>query len=132
LISIVGAACRAASTAGFRKVGLFGTRFTMRGGFYDVVFNKAGIELIVPSAPQQEYIHNKYMNELVNGVILDETRDGLVRIAVEMKDHRGIDGLILGGTELPLILRDAPEIGIPFLDTTKTHVTEIVQAILEE
>jgi len=131
-ISIVEAACRAASGAGISKGGLFGTRFTMQGGFYNAVFNRAGIELIVPSAPQQEYIHSKYMTELVNGIILDETKAELVRIATEMKEQKGIDGLVLGGTELPLILRDARGIGIPLLDTTKAHVSEIVQAITAE
>ena len=132
MISIVEAACRAASGAGIRKAGLFGTRFTMQGGFYNVVFNRAGTELVVPSMQQQEYIHNKYMTELVNGIILDETRAELVRIATELKEQRGIDALVLGGTELPLILRGAQGIGIPLIDTTKTHVTEIVQAITAE
>jgi aspartate racemase len=58
MISIVEAACRAATRAGIRKAGLFGTRFTMQGGFYEAVFDKGGIELIVPSVLQQEYIHN--------------------------------------------------------------------------
>ena len=132
MISIVEAACRAASGAGIRKAGLFGTRFTMQGEFYNVVFNRAGIEVVVPSMQQQEYIHNKYMTELVNGIILDETRAELVRIATELKEQRGIDALVLGGTELPLILRSAQGIGIPLIDTTKTHVTEIVQAITAE
>jgi aspartate racemase len=104
----------------------------MQGGFYNIVLNRAGIELVVPSMQQQEYIHNKYMTELVNGIILDETRAELVRIAAEMKEQKGIDGLVLGGTELPLILRGAQGIGIPLIDTTKTHVTEIVQAITAE
>jgi aspartate racemase len=130
LISIVEAACRSASAEGLRKVGLFGTRFTMQGGFYSAVFNKAGIELRTPSASHQEYIHDKYMTELVNGIILDETRSELIRIAKEMKLEKGIDGLVLGGTELPPILRTAGEIGIPLLDTTRIHVAEIVQAIM--
>src|SRR5271169_5571891 len=102
MISIVEAACRAASSVGLRKAGLFGTRFTMQGGFYNDVFNRAGIELVLPSIKQQEYIHDKYMTELVNGIILDETKAGLVGIAREMKEQKGIDGLVLGGTELPL------------------------------
>jgi aspartate racemase len=132
LISIVEAACRAASAAGLHKIGLFGTRFTMQGGFYQTIFNKAGIELVVPSAEEQEYMHEKYMNELVKGILLNETRARMVQIAAAMKKEHEIQALILGGTELPLILRDTQEIGIPMLDTTKIHVTEIVDAILEE
>lgn len=131
LISIVEATCRAAAAISLNRVGLFGTKFTMQGGFYQEVFKKASIDMIVPSEAQQEYIHNKYMNELVNGTLLEETKGKLVLIADEMRKKRGIQALILGGTELPLILRDAKEIGIPLLDTTKIHVTEIVQMILE-
>jgi aspartate racemase len=132
LISIVEAACRAASAAGISRIGLFGTRFTMQGGFYDRVFAAAGIEICVPPISQQEYIHDKYMDELVNGILSDETKVGLVQIAIEMKKQKGIQGLVLGGTELPLILRDADEMGIPLFDTTKIHVVEIVQAIKAE
>ena len=132
MISIVEAACRAATRAGTRRAGLFGTRFTMQGGFYNEVFKAAGIELIVPSMSQQEYIHSKYMTELVNGIILTQTKAELIRIATEMKEQKGIDTIVLGGTELPLILRDAQGIGMPLLDTTKAHVTEIVQAMTAE
>jgi len=132
MISIVEAACRAASRAGMRRAGLFGTRFTMQGGFYNVVFNRAGIELVVPPVHEQDFIHDKYMSELVHGIILDETRARLVRIAAEMTEHEGIDGLVLGGTELPPILRDARGIRIPLVDTTKSHVAEIVQAMTGE
>jgi aspartate racemase len=127
LISIVEAACRAAAGASLKKVGLFGTRFTMKGGFYNRVFEEAGIQCCLPSDADQAYIHEKYMGELVKGVIRDETRSRLVRIALDMKAAQGIQALILGGTELPLILRDAPEAGMPLLDTTKIHVEEIVR-----
>lgn len=132
LISIVEAACRAASKAGLRNVGLFGTRFTMQGGFYDKGFGTAGIKVILPSVLQQKYIHDKYMSELVKGIILNETRANLVEIATEMKEQKGIDGLVLGGTELPLILRDANEIGVPLLDTTKIHVAEVLETMMAE
>jgi aspartate racemase len=132
LISIVEAACRAASDAHLGNVALFGTRFTMQGGFYNEVFGKAGIGVSLPSLAEQEYIHEKYMNELVNGIVLAETRTALIEIASRMRDQKGIDGLVLGGTELPLILRDADEVGVQILDTTKIHVAEIVQTMTAE
>ena len=72
LLSIVEAACEAAQALKLKKVGLFGTRFTMQGGFYPEVFTKQGIQIILPSLDDQNYIHEKYMGELVNGVFLDE------------------------------------------------------------
>lgn len=70
------------------------------------------------------------MSELVNGVLLDETREHLFSIIDRMKERDGIDGLILGGTELPLILTDAEHNGIPLLDTTRIHVARIAAELL--
>ena len=122
LISIVEAACDTAQTLGLKKVGIFGTRFTMQKEFYPDVFSKAGIALVAPELDDQTYIHDKYMNELLNGIILSETRDRLLMIVDRMIDRQGIDGLLLGGTELPLILKAERHNGIPFLDTTRIHV----------
>lgn len=130
LISIVEATCEAAQALGLKRVGLFGTRFTMQGRFYPEVFSKAGITLVLPEEDEQAYIHDKYMSELVNGIILPETRERLLTIADRLKARQGIEGLILGGTELPLILRDVRDKGMPFLDTTKIHVNRIVEQLL--
>ena len=130
LISIVQATCQTAQAMGLKKVGLLGTRFTMQGRFYPEVFSSRGIELVVPDINDQEYIHDKYMNELINGIFLDETRQGLLAIAERMKEKTGIQGVILGGTELPLILRDVNDLGIPLFDTTRIHVEQAVAQML--
>jgi aspartate racemase len=122
LVSIVEATCQAAKALGLNRIGLFGTRFTMQGDFYPRVFSAAQIELVVPQPDEQAFIHEKYMNELVKGAILAETRRRLLAIVDRMKKQDRIDGLILGGTELPLILGDVTDRGIPFLDTTRIHV----------
>jgi aspartate racemase len=70
------------------------------------------------------------MNELVPGKFLADTRAGLLAIVDRMKATRTIDGVILAGTELPLILRDPIHNGIPFLDTTKIHVEAAVAHML--
>jgi aspartate racemase len=130
LVSIVEVTCQAARSQGMKRVGLFGTQFTMQGSFYPGVFTRAGIALVAPAPEEQVYIHDKYMNELVNGIFLSETREGLLRIAERLQAQEGIEGLILGGTELPLILQEVKGAGIPFLDTTKLHVEEIVSQLL--
>jgi aspartate racemase len=121
LVSIVEATCEKARALGLERLGLFGTRFTMQGEFYLRVFSQEKIGLVVPQPQEQTYIHDRYMNELVKGIILPETRRQLLMIVERMKEQEQIDGLILGGTELPLILGDVTNQGIPFLDTTRIH-----------
>ena len=130
LISIVEAACGEALRLGYKKVGLFGTRFTMQGPFYPAVFARHGVAVVLPAPEEQTFVHDKYMGELLKGVFLPETRDALLRIARRMRDEQQIEALVLGGTELPLILRDAPDPGIPFLDTTRIHVARILDAMM--
>ncbi len=127
LVSIVESTCTEAKARGFKKLGLFGTRFTMHGRFYPDVFTREGVGLTVPTADEQDYIHDKYINELIPGKFLPETRDGLLAIATRMKKDDGIQALVLGGTELPLILTDSSLLGIPYLDTTQIHVNAILE-----
>lgn len=132
LLSIVQATCAAAGDMGLQRLGLFGTRFTMRAGFYQSVFAGEEMTLVLPSQEEQEFIHDRYMNELVKGIFLPETRKRLLAIAVRLREQEGVQGLILGGTELPLILREADvkDSGMPFLDTTRIHVQNIVARLL--
>jgi aspartate racemase len=129
-ISIVEATCAAAKARDLKRLALFGTRFTMQATFYPRVFAREGIELVVPDAKDQDYVHEKYLNELVPGKFLPETRAGLLAIVDRMTEKIAIDGVILAGTELPLILRDAEHKGIPFLDTTKIHCQAAVAEML--
>ena len=130
LISIVETTYAAAKARALKRLALVGTRFTMQGVFYPKVFSREGIELVTPDPDDQEYIHNKYMNELILGKFLPETRAGLLAVVDRLNKKIDLDGVILAGTELPLILRDAAHNGIPFLDTTKIHVEAAVNEML--
>ena len=130
LVSIVEAACAEAKALGLGRVGLFGTRFTMQGRFYPDVFSREGIALVLPSPEDQAFIHDRYMGELVHGVFRPETRDGLLAVVDRLVATERIEGLILGGTELPLILRDPAGRSIPFLDTTRLHVAAAMKQLL--
>jgi aspartate racemase len=130
LISIVEATCTAAKARKLKRLALFGTRYTMQATFYPKVFSREGIELLVPEPNDQDYIHDKYMNELVPGKFLPETRAGLLSIVDRMKGKSNIDGVILAGTELPLILRDPDHNGTAFLNTTKIHCEAAVAEML--
>jgi len=121
LLSIVEETGRAASELRFSRVGLFGTKFTMQADFYsDVLSTRYGISVVTPEKADQDYIHSKIMTELVNGYIVEETKQELSRIARKMSDKEGIEALILGCTELPLILSEEA-VGIPILDTARIH-----------
>ena len=130
LVSIVEATALEAVRLGCRRLALFGTRVTMQGRFYQEVFEPRGLALVVPDEQEQAYIHDKYMTELLKGVLRPETREGLLAIVARMKGDAAIDGVILAGTELPLILRDPTASGIPLLDTTVIHAKAIVAAAM--
>jgi aspartate racemase len=102
----------------------------MQATFYPKVFSRARIELLAPDPEDQAYIHNKYLNELVSGKFLPETRAGLLAIVDRMKESSDIDGVILAGTELPLILGESEHNGIPFLNTTEIHCEAAVTEML--
>ena len=131
LLSIVEATADAAAARGVARPGLFGTRFTMEADFYPRVFAAYGMTVVVPDPDDQAYLHHKYMTELVAGNVVPATRERMEEIARRMRERDKIDGLILGGTELPLILREPTVAGLPVLDTTRIHVQRIVQEMLK-
>src|SRR5215831_11015973 len=130
LISIVEATCATAKVQNLKRLALFGTRYTMQADFYPKVFAREDIALHMPDPRDQDYLHEKYFSELVPGKFLPETRAGLLAIVDRMKAKNDIDGVILAGTELPLILRAPEHYGIPFLDTTKIHCQAAVGEML--
>jgi aspartate racemase len=130
LLSIVRATSDYAKALGLKKLGLFGTGFTMRASFYPEEFQRAGIALVRPKESELEFIHRKYIDELLNNRFLPETKAEILSIAQRMKNDDGIEAVILAGTELPLLLRDSGIPGIEFLDTTAIHVEAIVGELL--
>jgi aspartate racemase len=127
LVSIVEAARDAARERGLTRLAVFGTKFTMQGRFYQDVFLPSGIELVCPTPDEQSFIHDKYVGELLKNAFLPATRDHLQRIVQAMKDRDRIDGVILAGTELPLLLTGDVACGLPLLDTTQIHVAAAVK-----
>ncbi|MCX6122367.1 MAG: amino acid racemase [Ignavibacteriales bacterium] len=127
LISIVDVTVAYAIKLGVKKLGLFGTMSTMQSGFYQAGFSREGIEIITPSLESQNYIHDKYMNEFVKGIFLEETKNAFIDIVLHMIKQNSIEGLILGGTELPFILKEEDFINFKLLNTTEIHVDSILE-----
>jgi aspartate racemase len=111
-------------------VGLLGARVTMEGGFYQSVFARHGHVVVVPPPEDRAYVNDIYFGELVEGVFRDETRAAVGAVVDRMAAHDGIDAVILGGTELPLLLRTSNATSVPMLDTTAIHVESAVSWLL--
>ncbi len=121
LIHIADAAREAAIAGGMGRVALIGTRYVVEASMYPDRFRPAGIELVVPNEDELAWIHEIYLAQLVPGILLDTTRARLEAIVQRMRDEDGVDGLLLGGTELALILRDPTCAGVPVLNTSRLH-----------
>jgi len=131
LLSIVEATRDHAQKNGMKRLALLGTGFTMQGSFYPEVFSRAGMELVIPREQELAYIHDKYLNELLKNQFLPETRARMLEIVGRLEKEDRVEGVILAGTELPLILRDRERKGVPLLDTTMIHVNAAVDEILK-
>ncbi|HMH25229.1 MAG TPA: amino acid racemase [Gemmatimonadaceae bacterium] len=129
LVSIVEACAEEARRRDLRRLGLLGTRFTMEGSFYPDVFARRGMAIVAPNDKERVWIHDRYVGQLLKGEFRDETRDGVKSVVRRLREEENIDGVILGGTELTLLLSDATVEGIPALDTTALHVAAIVERL---
>lgn len=127
LLSIVEACAHEAERRGLRRLILLGTQFTMEEPFYHDAFARHGLEVFVPSASDRAWVHDRYVNQLLVGQFRDETRGELVALISRLKDEHEADGVILGGTELPLLLTTPTIADLPVLDTTDLHVAAIVE-----
>ena len=131
LLSIVEMTCNRAEELGLKRVGLMGTKLTMESTFYKTPFISKGIEVVVPNDAEQQLIHHKLFSEIEVGIIKDSTRMEFLAIIKRMVDENQIDSLILGCTELPLILTES-QFGIPFLNTSAIHCESIINYCIDE
>ena len=130
MLSILDALVDAARTGGIRRAGVIATRPTTEGEFFARPFDAAGIELVRPEEADRAFVHEVYFGELVKGRFTDQTRSRLVDLIERMKTQHDIDAVILGGTELPLILREPTYAGVPVLDATGVHVEAAIDWLL--
>lgn len=131
LVSIVEACRNEACRRGFKNVGLLGTMPTMAHGFYAQAFAQAGIHVVVPAAKDQRFVADRISQELEFGVLNDATREGLAQVVERMRRQDGIDAVVLGCTELPLILND-DVVCVPCLDTMHLHIQALIDAVLDD
>lgn len=130
LVSIIDSTCDEALKRGYSRIGLLGTRFTMEQEFYRKPFIENGIEIIIPDNKEREFINDRISSELEFGTVNAETQREFINIIKRMRDNYQIDAIVLGCTELPLILDDKNS-PVPTLDTVKIHTEDLIRHILD-
>jgi len=131
LVSIIQATCNEAKRRGLTKLGLLGTAFTMNGTFFTEPFVRSGITVITPPEEEKQYIGNKIATELEFGVVKPETRREFLGSIARMQRQQGIEAVVLGCTELPLLFQGV-SLPLACLDTMQIHIDSLVRYILEE
>ena len=126
LVSIVETCAEEARRRGLGRLALLGTRFTMEASFYPTVCARQGVTVVAPKEADRVWVHERYIGELLKGEFRDETRAQFISLVRRLRNDASIDGVILGGTELPLLLPAPTIAGVPALDTTALHVAAIV------
>jgi aspartate racemase len=125
LLHIADAAGEAIKARGLQTVGLLGTKFTMEGDFYRKRLNERfGLNVLIPEEADRKTVHNTIYGELVKGVINPESRRAFQNI-IEKLQANGAQGVILGCTEIPLLVKQA-DVAIPVFDTTRIHAEAAV------
>ncbi len=129
-ISIPEAVSETAVLRGYRKVGLLGTIFTMRHDFFKKTFRDKGIAIVTPSEEDMLLVNERISKELEYGLVKDSTREELIGIITKMQKEQGIEAVILGCTELPLIL-NAGNCPVDCLDIMAIHINKLVQLMMD-
>ena len=128
-LHIADATADAIQAQGLSKVGLLGVRKTMEGDFYPDILSARDIETLVPDEPDRSYIHDRIYDELVHDRFTDATRRGYLEVMARLAD-RGAEGVVLGCTEIPLLL-SPDQISMPSFSTTELHCAAAVERALD-
>ena len=126
LVSIPRAVCREAQARGYRKIGLLGTIFTMEQDYMKTDFREAGIEVVIPGKADRELVAKRILEELENGIVKESTLKEFQEIIRGMRDRDGIEAVVLGCTELPMIL-NPDNCPVPCLDSVEIHINELIR-----
>lgn len=129
LISIVEETCVYSKEKGYKKIVILGTAFTMRSGMYFEAFEKHGIKSIAPEENDIEAIHNIIFPNLENGNVIMEDKKKMISIAEKYIRQYSADAVLLGCTEIPLMIKDG-DLSVPVINTTKIHINAVSKEIM--
>ena len=131
VVSMVEAACEYAVAQSYRKIALLGTYPTMSGTFFQTTFSRQGVEVVTPTEEEKRYIGEKIETELELAQVFSETQKRFVEIAERLVNEEHVQAIVLGCTELPMILNDSL-LSVPCLDVMKIHIEKLIAMILED
>jgi len=131
LVGIVDETCKKAKALGCRRLMVFGTGFTMESGMYEAQCARLGLEAAVPGEADRKAIHGIIFPNLEAGIVLEDDKARMLEIARRCLKEYQADGLILGCTELPLIIKPG-DLDTTLLDTTAIHIEAILDAMMAE
>lgn len=126
LVSIPKAVCNEITKRGYKKVGLLGTIFTMEQDYMKRDLLQAGIDVIVPDKADRELVAKRIYEELEVGIVKESTLQEFNEVITRMQNQHGIEAVVLGCTELPLILKDDNCV-LPCLDSVAIHIKELME-----
>ncbi len=130
LLHIADAAAEKIEAEGYKRVGLLGTKYTMEGDFYkNRIEQRYDIEVVIPEPEAREYIHQVIYQELISGILKNESKEKFKAIIENLKE-KGAEGVILGCTEIPLLIK-TEDSSLPIFNTTELHAKKAVQFALE-
>lgn len=125
-LHIADATGEAIQTKKLKKIGLLGTKFTMEKDFYTKILeDNYNLEVMIPAEDERQIIHDIIYNELVKGEFTEASKKTCIEI-IKNLESQGADGVILGCTELPLLISDS-DVNIPTFNTTKIHAKKAVE-----
>jgi aspartate racemase len=130
ILSLLDVVANAIQGQGLRTVGLLGTKFTMEKSFYHQTLARQGIAVLVPSADERRYINEVIYKELVAGTIHAESRAGFIQV-IQNLVQQGAEGIILGCTEIPLLVTQA-DVAVPLFDSTRLHAEAALNYALQD
>ncbi len=131
MVSILETTCNQALQCGYHKIGLLGTIFTMESECFQQPFQQAGIQIVTPDQTIKEYVNDKIIYELEQGIVKPETQKRFIKIIEKMKKDQGIEAVVLGCTELPLLFKGVST-PVECLDTMAIHIKTLINSIIDE
>lgn len=129
ILSIMEATAGAVKKARLKKVGLLGTKATMEYGFFQKTFEDYGIEASIPAETDRDYVDRTIWEKLSHGAIEEKDRVRHSAIIAELV-NQGAEGIILGCTELPLLI-ESTDAGVPLFNTTRIHALAVLDYALQ-
>lgn len=129
ILSIIDAACDYIESCGYKKVLIFATKFTMKNGLYSRALSSRGFDWVLPNAEDIEILGDIIYPNLENGIVIPEDKKRMIEIAEKYIAKTCADSLLLGCTEIPLMIKHG-DVSVPVISTTEIHIARIVKELL--